>query len=207
MKGEDKIMKDTIPKLVDELLGLFKKNYKKPQLWIGFGIIIFCIVMLFPYIDSNFFYFSRMERRIGVLEKAMELDDTKINNNEIYKKEYQSILLEIEQQNERSVNSIMNKATHFLNGIVKPEGNRWIKFFTGAIWCIIITICIPFMDTFDKKGDKLLAFILMVIITIVIGCFFSVVPVIGSPVINYVGFPIVQVIFAIIMNKSDGRPE
>ena len=67
-------MKDTFGKIIDELLMLFKRNYKKPRLWIGLGLIVFCMVLLFPYIDSNFFYFSRMEKRINILERAMNLD-------------------------------------------------------------------------------------------------------------------------------------
>lgn len=96
-----KLVKDIIVKLIDELLSLFKKNYKRPGLWVGLGIIVFCIVLLFPYIDSNFFYFSRMEKRISILERVMELDEAKINSNQVYRNEYQSILQEIEQQSER----------------------------------------------------------------------------------------------------------
>ena len=53
----------------EELLEGFKKNYKRPKMWICIGIIAFCFVLLFPYIDSNFFYFSRMEKRIDILDR------------------------------------------------------------------------------------------------------------------------------------------
>lgn len=203
-------MKDTIGKLIDELLMVFKKNYKRPRLWIGLGIIAFCIVLLFPYIDSNFFYFSRMEKRISILERAMELDETKINSNQVYRNEYQSILQEIEQQSERSVNSVMNKATMYINSIVtagKGQGNNWIKFFTGAIWLLIVTICIPFMNTFKKRSDKILAFILLLIISILVGWFFSIIPIIFTPMVNYVGVPVLQIILVIIMVSKSNKKE
>lgn len=195
-------MKDTVAKLIDELLLLFKKNYKRPRLWICLGVIAFCIVQLFPYIDSNFFYFSRMERRINILERVVELDQTKINSNPVYRSEYESILQEIEQQSERSVNSVMNKAAKNINSIViagKGQGNSWIKFFTGAIWFIFVTVWIPFMNTFNKRSDKILAFILMLMLSIIVGWFFSVVPIIITPIVNYVGVPVLQIVLVVII--------
>lgn len=203
-------MGNAIGKIIDALLELFKKNYKRPRLWIGLGIFVFCIALLFPYIDSNFFYFSRMEKRIGILEKVMALDETKISSNQAYINEYQSILQEIEQQSERSINSVMNKTSSYVNHIVaigKGQGNSWIKFFTGAIWLIIITICIPFMNTFKKRSDKLLAFILMVIISIVVGWIFSLIPIIIKPVFNYIGIPVLQIIFVIIIVNNSNKKE
>ena len=201
-------MKDTVGKLIDELLTLFKKNYKKPELWIGLMIVTFCIVLLFPYIDSNFFYYSRIEKRISILERGMELDETKINSNQVYKDEYQSILQEIKQQSERSVNSVMNKTTIYINSIVtagKGQGNRWIKFFTGAIWSLIVTICIPFMNTFKKRSDKILAFIIFLIISVLVGWFSSIIPIIFTPMVNYFGVPILQIIFVVLVVRKNNK--
>lgn len=105
-------MGSAIGKIVEELLEGFKKNYKRPKMWICIGIIAFCFVLLFPYIDSNFFYFSRMEKRIDILEKVMALDETKINSNQAFINEYQNILQEIEQQSDRSINSVVDKASN-----------------------------------------------------------------------------------------------
>ena len=74
----NKIVKDFVGKLIDELLIFFKKNYRKPRLWIGLLIIAFCIVLLFPYIDSNFFCFSRIEKRIGILEEVISKEEIQI---------------------------------------------------------------------------------------------------------------------------------
>lgn len=202
-------MGNAIGKIIEELLAVFKKNYKKPRLWICLGIIVFCFALFFPYIDSNFFYFSRMEKRIDILEKVMSLDESKINSNQAYMDEYQSILQEIEQQSDRSINSVMNKTSNYINHIVakgKGQGNSWIKFFTGAIWAIIVTICVPFMNTFKKQSDKLLAFVLMLIISIVMGWFFSIIPIIITPLFNYIGMPVLQIVLVfIIVSKSDKK--
>lgn len=202
-------MGSAIGKIVEELLAGFKKNYKRPKMWICLGIIVFCFVLLFPYIDSNFFYFSRMEKRINILEKVMALDETRINSNQAYMDEYQNILQEIEQQRDRSINSVMNKTSNYINYIVaigKGQGNSWIKFFTGAIWAIVVTVWVPFMNTFKKRSDKLLAFVLMLIISIVIGWFFSVIPIIITPLFNYIGIPILQIVLVIcIVYKSNKK--
>ncbi len=87
---------------------------------------MFCFILLFPYIDSNFLYFSRMEKRIEIFKKVMELDQEKINSNQSYYDEYQSILLELEQQRERNINSVINKASNQLNTFIvsgKEQGN------------------------------------------------------------------------------------
>lgn len=199
-------MSNTVGKLIEELLEVFKKNYKRPRLWICLGLIIFCFVLLFPYIDSNFLYFSRMEKRISILERVMELDQEKINSNPAYQNEYQSILKEMEQQSERTINSVMNRVSNYINNLMetgKEQGNRWIKFFTGAIWFIIVTVCIPFMNTFKKRSDKMLAFVLMLIISFLSGWIFSIIPIIVTPMFNYIGIPIMQIILLIaIVNKS-----
>lgn len=202
-------MKEAIGKLVDELLSFFKENYKKPKLWIGLSIFILVFVLIFPYIDSNFFYYSRMEKRISILESVMELDEAKIDSNQAYRNEYQSILQEMEQQSERSVNSVINKATMYIDSVLtegKRQGNRWIKFFTGAIWFFIVTILIPFMNTFRKPSDKVLAFVLMLILSLLVGWFFSVIPVLINPLVNYIGAPILQIVlFTVMVGKSNKK--
>lgn len=204
-------MGSAVGKIVEELLEGFKKNYKRPRMWICIGIIVFCFVLLFPYIDSNFFYFSRIEKRIDILEKVMALDETKINGNQAFMNEYQNILQEIEQQSDRSINSVVDKASNYINRTIatgKEQGNRWIKFFTGAFWAIIVTIWIPFMNTFKKRSDKLLGVILMMIISIILGWFFSVIPIIFTPLFNYIGIPVLQIIFVIcIVCKSNKKGE
>lgn len=89
-------MGDAIGKIIEELVELFKRNYRRPRLWLFIAIVLFITVLIIPYIDSNFFYFSRMEKRINVLEKVMALDEEKINSNQAYIDEYQRILQEME---------------------------------------------------------------------------------------------------------------
>lgn len=201
-------MGDAIGKIIEELVELFKRNYKRPKLWFSIAIILFIVVLLIPYIDSNFFYFSRIEKRIDVLEKIMALDQEKINSNQAYIDEYQGILQEMEQQREYSINSLMNKfiiQINYITSLGKGEGNRIIKFFSGAFWLLLLTICIPFMNTFKRKSDKLIAFVLLLILSVIIGWIFSIVPVIISPMVNYIGIPLLQIIVVIIVAVKSNR--
>ncbi|MDE6950739.1 MAG: hypothetical protein K2P64_07475 [Lachnospiraceae bacterium] len=202
-------MGEALGKVVEALVDVFKRNYKRPKLWFTVGVLIFVIILLIPYIDSNFFYFKRIEKRIDILAKVMSLDQTMINSNQAYKDEYQSILQEIEQQRDRSLNSLMNKFICNANYLMVTEGgkgNRVIKFLTGALWFIIMTICIPFIKTFKKKSDKVIAFVILMLISAMVGGIFSMIPVIISPIVNYVGIPLLQlgivIIVAIKSNKK-----
>ena len=143
-----------------------------------------------------------MEKRINVLEKVMALDEEKINSNQAYIDEYQRILQEMEQQGERSINSLMNKfiiQMNYITSMGNGEGNRALKFLSGAFWLLLITVCVPFMNTFKKRSDKLIAFVLLLIMSGIIGWAFSMVPVIISPMVNYIGVPLLQIIAVIII--------
>lgn len=200
-------MKEVIAKILDVLLGIFKNNYKRPRLWIGLGVIVMVFILVFPYIDSNFFYYSRMEKRIQILEKLMDLDEEKINHNPAYKDEYDSILQEVAQQRERSVNSVMNRAIEYVNGIVASgtaQGNRRLKFLSGAALSLIVLICIPFMNTFKRRSDKVMAFIIVFCITCLLGWIAAILPVLFSPWVNYLGCPAAQIVLLVVaVNKSN----
>ena len=55
------------------------------------------------------------------------------------------------------------------------------------------------MNTFKKRSDKLIAFVLLLIMSGIIGWVFSMVPVIISPMVNYIGVPLLQIILLIII--------
>ena len=202
-------MGEVLGKVIEELIALFKKNYKRPKLWLSVLAVGFILILLLPYIDSNFFYFSRMDKRIEILEKVMALDRNLIETNQVYLNEYQNILYEMEQQDERSINSLMNKLIYsidFLTEIKSAGGNKAVQFVTGALWFIILTICIPFMNAFNKKADKILAFLCMAFLSLIVGGISCMIPIVIMPIVNYIGVPLLQLIlismFIIKNNKK-----
>ena len=162
---------DSVARILELIVDFLKRNYKKPKLWFAIlGILVF-IILIFPYIDSNTFYYTRMEKRISILEHLTQLDETTINSNPVYRQEYESILQEIQLQRERSVNSIATQLFDTVNSswtTGKDQGNKILKFISGAIWFLIVTICVPFMNTFKKRSDKLVAFIVMIILSTIV---------------------------------------
>ena len=106
---------DSVARILELIVDFLKRNYKKPKLWFAIlGILVF-IILIFPYIDSNTFYYTRMEKRISILEHLTQLDETTINSNPVYRQEYESILQEIQLQRERSVNSIATQLFDTVN--------------------------------------------------------------------------------------------
>ena len=200
---------EAVANLLELIVELLKRNYKKPKLWIGIIGTLICIILIFPYIDSNTFYYSRMEKRISILEHLTQLDESKINSNPVYRQEYESILQEIQLQRERSVNSIATQLFDTVNSswtTGKDQGNKILKFISGAIWFLIVTICVPFMNTFKKRSDKLVAFIVMIILSTIVGCIFMAIPIIYRSWINYFVIPIAQLVIVIVLvGKKDKK--
>ena len=198
---------DSVARILELIVDFLKRNYKKPKLWFAIlGILVF-IILIFPYIDSNTFYYTRMEKRISILEHLTQLDETAINSNPVYRQEYESILQEIQLQRERSVNSIATQLFDTVNSswtTGKDQGNKILKFISGAIWFLIVTICVPFMNTFKKRSDKLVAFIVMIILSTIVGCIFMAIPIIYRSWINYFVIPIAQLVIVIVLvGKKD----
>ena len=200
---------DSVARILELIVDFLKRNYEKPKLWFGIlGILVF-IILIFPYIDSNTFYYTRMEKRISILEHLTQLDETTINSNPVYRQEYESILQEIQLQRERSVNSIATQLFDTVNSswtTGKDQGNKILKFISGAIWFLIVTICVPFMNTFKKRSDKLVAFIVMIILSTIGGCIFMAIPIIYRSWINYFVIPIAQLVIVIVLvGKKDKK--
>ena len=200
---------DSVARMLELIVDFLKRNYKKPKLWFGIlGILVF-IILIFPYMDSNTFYYTRMEKRISILEHLTQLDETAINSNPVYRQEYESILQEIQLQRERSVNSIATQLFDTVNSswtTGKNQGNKILKFISGAIWFLIVTICVPFMNTFKKRSDKLVAFIVMIILSTIVGCIFMAIPIIYRAWINYFVIPIAQLVIVIVLvGKKDKK--
>lgn len=200
---------DSVARILELIVDFLKRNYKKPKLWFAIlGILVF-IILIFPYIDSNTFYYTRMEKRISILEHLTQLDETTINSNPVYRQEYESILQEIQLQRERSVNSIATQLFDTVNSswtTGKNQGNKILKFISGAIWFLIVTICVPFMNTFKNRSDKLVAFIVMIILSTIVGCIFMAIPIIYRSWINYFVIPIAQLVIVIVLvGKKDKK--
>ena len=118
--------------LKEKIFELFKQNIKNPNLYVTLFIIIMIVLILFPYIDANYFYYSRVEKRINILNEITELDENRFSNNEILQNEYLSILKEIEKQKDGSLGSV------FITDNSQTVNRN--KFLSGAVLSWVIAM-------------------------------------------------------------------
>ena len=64
----------------DKVFDLLKTNLKNPKLYVGLFIILIVGVLLFPYIDANWLYYGRVEKRIEILDRMSKLDKERISD-------------------------------------------------------------------------------------------------------------------------------
>lgn len=177
--------------MFEKVFDLIKNNFKNPKLYIFLLVALLTVLVLFPYIDANFFYYSRVNNRIDVLTKVSEINVEELQHNEILLKEYNSILAEIEKQPSGSVGSVF----------VKESNNtvNLIKFITGGSLIWIIAILCFFIKGFKNFGYRILGFVLIAWGGCILGIVAKAIPTIVNPMVNYIGFPVLLIIVVALL--------
>ena len=170
--------------------------------WFFAALIIIMVIgiIVFPYIDANFLYYNRIEKRIDILSNLVSLTDTPLVENEILYKEYLGILEEVETARENA-----------LFGSLRAEDTRseriW-KFAGGSlIWVFIAVV----FFIFKKKGERrtfkqFINNLASVIGCFIVGLFFGLlamcIPTIGTAEFNFVLAPIAEMVFLWLIIES-----
>lgn len=180
-------------KLIEQIV----RNVRNPKFYILLIILLVLVLLLFPYIDANYFYYNRVRQRVEILDKICQIDLQIIQNNEVLTSEYNSILEEISIQKNNSLNSIFIKET---NKTVNTN-----KFISGAIVLFILGIISIFLK-YESVIYKFFAFIIFGIMSIIFGYVAVLIPTIISPTFNYVFAPLLELfvifVFAIETNNT-----
>ena len=174
-------------------------NMNKRKLGVSVIIAFVSILILFPFIDTNFFYANRIKSRIDILQKITELDMDKINQDKNLTKEYESIVKEINESDSNYINKVLNnnKNDHTIG-----------KFISGGIlWWLLGIIVLFFYNVFNKEDNKksknwrtrIARFILCAIIGGLIGLICSIIPTIFNIWVNYIIIPILVLILMILL--------
>lgn len=187
----------------EKILGWFEKIATgEKRRWFFAALIIIAIlgIIIFPYIDANFLYYSRIEKRINNLSNLVSLTDIQLEENEVLYEEYLSILEELETARE---NSLFDSE--------KTEDSRsdriW-KFSGGALlWVIIAVVLVLFKKkgeqrTFKQWINNFFSAIFCLMIGAILGCVFIYIPTIVSAEFNFILAPIVQFIVAWLIMES-----
>ena len=174
-------------------------NMNKRKLGVIVIVVFVSILILFPFIDTNFFYANRIKNRIDILQKITELYIDKISQNQNLMKEYDSIVKEINESDSNYINKILsnNKNDHIIG-----------KFISGGmLWWLLGIIVLFFYNKFNKEenkkgrnwGTRIGGFILCAIIGGLIGLLCSIIPTIFNIWVNYIIVPILVLILMILL--------
>ena len=171
----------------------------KRKLGIIVIVVFVSVLILFPFIDTNFFYSNRIKNRIEILQKITELDMDKINQNENLMKEYNSIVKEITESDNNYINKVLNN---------NENDNTIGKFISGGIlWWLLGIVVLFFYNKFNKEnsikgknlGLRIGGFILCIIIGGLLGFICSIIPTIFNIWVNYIIIPILVLILMVLL--------
>ena len=163
-------------------------------------IILFIVLMIvFPYVDANFLYFSRIEKRLDNLGKLVEISGYSINDAPELLDEYQSILSEVSSAREKNIIGGLSKAdTH--------GTDYWTKFIGGGFLFALVGI----IGLFSKnKGLKMTCslflknnftiFILCSVMAAIFAFIFAHIPTLGAAWLNAILSPVIQLILVYLL--------
>jgi len=174
-------------KLID-LLGKIVTGPKSRIFWAFVIVALVVGIIIFPYIDANYLYYDRIERRINNLQALVDLTGIPLQENEDLYAEYESIIEEMESAREKALsNTTNNKDT---------IQDRRVKFLSGAgLWYIVALMVLITKKKTEKWSFKRIfnnfcSTVLCVGIGSGIGWVFTLIPTLGLVGVN-VGLTII----------------
>ena len=175
----------------EKLIDLLEKIVTGPKSRIFWAFVIVALVVgiiIFPYIDANYLYYDRIERRINNLQALVDLTGIPLQENEDLYAEYESIIEEMESAREKALsNTTNNKDT---------IQDRRVKFLSGAgLWYIVALMVLITKKKTEKWSFKRIfnnfcSTVLCVGIGSGIGWVFTLIPTLGLVGVN-VGLTII----------------
>ena len=186
-------------KAIELIVSWIQKNLKNPKLYAALAVLIIVIAIVFPYIDANFFFYNRIEKRVSILQSLSEIDMKKVSQYPALQEEYDAVISEIEKQRDLSISGVFSSEQTTNNVPL-------FKFLSGGALAWIIALCVPFMNTFKDKKTKVLALLLLALFGGILGWIGYIMPTIFNPWINYIGYPLLQLIalIALAINPKQG---
>ncbi len=183
--------------MIEKLFDVIKSNLKNPRLYIFLLVVMLVFLLLFPYIDANYFYYRRVNNRIDILTKITGIDKEKIDENPVLKQEYDNLLTEIEKQTDGSIGSVFVKE--------KDPHIQRMKFITGGLLVWITAIAILFSKANTRK-NRIISFIVLIAVGFLTGGISKIIPTIITPMVNYIGFPLLLIILlALLMTGNNAK--
>jgi ABC-type sugar transport system permease subunit len=171
-----------------EIVNFFDEFTLKRLVLIAILLILFIIV--YPVIDTNFLYFNRIDNRIDVLTSLQNLDTEFVHSNKVIEEEFTNILSMISNQDESLFldnGNIISRST--------SDTMKVLKFISGSIWIWLMILFSPFI--FKEFKKTLQGILVLIICVLLLGGLGLLIPSFNLQLINYIGFPLLQLIILI----------
>ena len=180
---------------------LFNKIFSMNKRKLGITLITLCvaILILFPFIDTNFFYSKRIKNRIEILDKITKLDMDVISQDQYLTQEYNSIVKEINESDSNYINKLLkgSKKDHTIGKIISG----------GALWWFLGFMVLFFYNILNKDknvkgknwGTRIAGFVVCLIFGGLTGLICSIIPTIFNVWVNYIVIPILVLILMFLL--------
>lgn len=184
-------------------LGKIVTGPKSRFFWVFVIIALIIGIIVIPYIDANFLYYDRIEKRINNLQALVELTGTPLQENDALNAEYESILKEMETAREKA----LSNATHSKDTL----HNRRVKFFAGSGLWYIVAVMVLFTKkktekwSFRKIFNNFCSAALCLGIGSGIGWIFTMIPTLGVVEVNAVLTIILEIVVLWLLIEQPKR--
>ncbi len=149
-------------------------------------LLLFILIVLFPYIDANFTFHYRIEKRIENLDNLVKLSGLPLSETPQLLSEYNQILEEIEKAQTKTLSSIL----YDVYEIDLFSVDFWFKFISGALVPAVFSL-----GGLTVKGDRFISFIIPFLFALFLGFIFSMFPTLGYLWVNVAIAPTIELIF------------
>lgn len=184
----DKINDEIINKVFEIATGK-----KSTIFWAIILIFLIFFILLYPYIDANYLFYSRIDKRIEILDKVTKLDTKQINSVPQLQEEYNSILNDIVISKEKSIGELTHRQ--------QTEKEYKIKFISGGILFWIVALYMLFQKNKKLEISRIKNIInnffgslFCVAIGIILAYVGTSIPTIFNIWLNAIAFPILQIV-------------
>ncbi len=178
-------------------------NYRKLLFWVFIILAIITGLVIFENL-TDYAYFSRMERKVYILKNLNELAKDDISSKPELNSIYQDVVSELESYQIEPF-SFSRAFSNFGSIIPKMPSEFW-KYISGGFLGFIVAIA-GFVDR--KKGNEKWSSIFWggLVFGMLMGLIGVFIPKIYNIWINYIGFPVLQIVAILLFSRKVAKKQ
>ncbi len=190
---------------IAEMIATLFKELKPSFRWVAVFIFLGLAILGFWFFERSTgqLYFSRLERKITLLTELQKLKDSGIENNPELYNIYQDLVVELESF------SVEQPAIVSIKPVDFSEPAAIGKAISGAfLWVLILVFGVSYEIRKAGKitGTTTAIAVFLLVVSLLFAWFGMIIPTIINPWVNFIGFPIVQIIILVILTRKSIKP-